>query len=335
MNFATLIYINRSGSTFLASELAKRGVVGSTIESKFYSSIIENFPIICDVEQLDKALSVMYKEEKFCYWGIKREELKANIQSIGYPVKADDVFSVVMESYFAGKNYCIGLYKCSRLAIHWRELLQGNPETKFIHIIRDPRAVYNSQKKAKVSNRTWRMADDPVSFARKWAAYTAMVHDIPSASIIEVRYEDLIVAAEQTLSKVEKFLLGQTDASRVDVLPEGGTIINYDHEIPEAQKALHKNLGQQPLESRLNAWQKETSRIECALIENTIYDEMVVRGYGNYLHPVSRFDKFKMFLVRLRFFVNRWYIIARKTLWFVSNPNALVQRIKERSYERK
>jgi hypothetical protein len=91
----------------------------------------------------------------------------------------------------------------------WEEILRVFPDAWFLHVVRDPRSVFCSQKSAA---RSWadptRFAWDPLSIGEEW------VHDVKRARAIaaatprylEVRYESLRRETEKGLAEIFRWL---------------------------------------------------------------------------------------------------------------------------------
>jgi hypothetical protein len=73
-------------------------------------------------------------------------------------------------------------------------------DTPFICVVRDPRAVYSSQRKR--WGRTGVKA--AYHFARRWATADSLVHDYEEsgANLLVIRYEDLVADSESVMHKV-------------------------------------------------------------------------------------------------------------------------------------
>jgi hypothetical protein len=85
--------------------------------------------------------------------------------------------------------------------IHAQRMFDLWPNAKLIHIVRDPRDIFASRRQAK----KW---DDPDYFAELWCSFfgpTETAKQTPpwnKDQFLEIRYEDLVTAPEQTMRAV-------------------------------------------------------------------------------------------------------------------------------------
>jgi hypothetical protein len=142
-------------------------------------------------------------------------------------------------------------------------------DTSFIHLIRDPRAVWNSARG------TPRGPQTPHAAALKWADYHSRVLELSrTLPLITLKYEDLMLDTETQLKRVCTFLGIPFLAEMLD-----------DHTSEAAQKAatanpgLWGNLAKPVITSRTNAWKIELPTHELDIIENSCAEVMTTFGY--------------------------------------------------------
>jgi len=145
----------------------------------------------------------------------------------------------------------------------------GFQDTAFIHLIRDPRAVWNSARG------TPRGPQTPHASALKWADYhrrvTALSQEIP---LITLTYEQLMLQPETELKRACAFLNVPFNADMLD-----------DHGSSEAKKAaianpgLWGNLAKPVLHNRIEAWKNELPQNEIDIVENSCASVMETFGY--------------------------------------------------------
>jgi len=142
-------------------------------------------------------------------------------------------------------------------------------DTTFIHLIRDPRAVWNSARG------TLRGPQTPHAAALKWADYHSRVLELSrTLPLISIKYENLMLDTETQLKQVCTFL-------DIPFLPE----MLEDHVSEAAQKAAHVNpglwgnLAKPVITSRTDAWKVELPTHEINIIENSCSAVMAAYGY--------------------------------------------------------
>jgi hypothetical protein len=87
---------------------------------------------------------------------------------------------------------------------YWREILDGFPKAKIIHIVRDGRDSSLSWKRARFGPK------HIYPLAQRWSQYLSIVHELSTAvdaeSFYEVRYEDLIADPERIAREICNFI---------------------------------------------------------------------------------------------------------------------------------
>ena len=149
-------------------------------------------------------------------------------------------------------------------------LLKHYPKAKFIHIIRDGRAVANSVMKL-----DWG-PNDPIEAADLWIRSVgqglAAQITIPSEQFITVSYEDLVTNPEREVQKICQFTGQRFDSSMLE-----GTS-TFIHSYTQKQ---HKLVGKRPQGNRLQAWKKELGAKDIKIFEKRAYWMLTNLGYGD------------------------------------------------------
>ena len=156
----------------------------------------------------------------------------------------------------------------------------GFQDTTFIHLIRDPRAVWNSARG------TPRGPQTPHAAALKWADYHSRVLELSRTTpLITLKYEDLMMQPEAQLKRACTFL----DIPFLDDMLD-------DHASKAAKEAattnpgLWGNLAKPVMLSRIEAWKEELPSNEVAIIENSCAEVMAAFGYEP-IHPAQPLTK--------------------------------------------
>lgn len=159
------------------------------------------------------------------------------------------------------------------------------PDAKFIHLVRDPRAVYASMHKLPRWN-----SKDPVGFSLRWNV--AQTHGYLGVSKVKnagtwVRYEDIVLSPEDTLRRLADFIGYEFQA---ELLTGNGIIL------PEYTKDQHKLVGKAVEPSRINAWKDNIPARDAELILWKSLPWMKHFDYcsvseANNVKPLSTFEK--------------------------------------------
>jgi hypothetical protein len=160
------------------------------------------------------------------------------------------------------------------------------PEARFIHLIRDGRAVA-------LSRSTWSEgeAPDPVKAARRWKRRINRARGDARGlpHYIEARYEDLVLDTEATLRRVCEFVELEYDGamlsyheraeerlSELGDLPAGG---GKGERAGEDRLAIHELTKEPPKRERVARWKAEMSPQDQASYEAEAGDLLAELGY--------------------------------------------------------
>ncbi len=271
-----LLYINRSGSTFLASQLARIQGVAVSVESSFLANLLTSKILkVQTVEQLNTALDAIYVDRGFQNWGIPREVLAAELTAHRFPITLQQLVHVILDLYPNMPNDIdTWILKIPDLQHHVPAVRSAISDAKFLHIVRDPRAVINSQAKAKSSNTRMAMSIDPLVSALKWRRVVRQLNSLRGPDLFEVKYEDLVANHDSTLERVCEFVGTKQRLAQIDSLGSEQNATYYNS-IPESQRHLHKNVAEgRPLLNRIDGWRTEMNETDVHLIQQKLTNEM-------------------------------------------------------------
>jgi hypothetical protein len=270
-----LVYDSRSGSTFLANLLVK--YLGAAIppETNFISGIFRKYvrSTIDNEKDLQAILDVVYADNKFSDWQIQRQELDQYIEK-KYPISLKN-FILQICSLYRTKNYpnsqILGLKKGAYL-LNYQRMKETFPKAKFIEIIRDGRAVFNSKKHSIYSVTGKPFETDPYKSAQEWCRMTSLFREVSQkypTETISIRYEQMIQNPEDTVERLGQFLkVKQLDESDLKT-----------YAVPERYGKLHQNINKKPLQERIDAWQKTLTSKEIYIFEAAAYQHLLQANY--------------------------------------------------------
>jgi len=262
-----LVYTARSGSTLLASSLEFFSEVGVTIEDKvpwglaFVDELFKHQSSIKDA---------ILEDKKFKQWGLE----DVLISKLVNQKTRKDILPSILEQYFIKHKpeAHIHIYKSPEYIYLVKELMDKYPYSKIIHIYRDPRAVFSSQKKNLTSNMKETFISNPYTFSSVWKKVMAADSKwSANKNFLSVKYEQLALDFEKTLMDIGAFL----EIGNKDFLPQS----NYSNRIPEDQKHLHLLVGKKPDIKRIEAWSEELSKVEISILQRELKSEMKAYGY--------------------------------------------------------
>lgn len=273
-----LLYVNRSGSTYLASRLAELPGVVVTLESEALRGLLLSPRPICTQEECAGFLQQLFAEPKFQQWGVSPEALHRALQAAPRPLTREQLLRTLLRLLPGGDRAHCFVLKVPRLLESLPRARALLSDCKVLHVVRDPRAVFASQRRS-ISSRTGRpMVRDAVTAGLRWrrAMEALAVADLPQ--VLEVRYEDLVTSPQSSLDRVVQFL--QLDSAEQSAYADAGaTGGDYLARIPQDQRHLHTNVGKAADPSRINRWASELSAGDVWLLERACGRVMAGRGY--------------------------------------------------------
>ncbi len=271
---AFLAYDNRSGSTLLAALLNQYSGVCVSQETGMVARIIEyNQPLKTDSD-IDRLLVWLEKEIQYRELNSPRHESREVLQRLARPIDKAALILALLELYFARRqpDATVWVVKGPRLLIHRRTIEKLFPDHKLIHIIRDGRAVLCSKRRARSLNgRT--MEPNLLKAALDWRR--AIRGSVPDGTrMAEVKFEELVSAPEQTLSRLLDFL-GVAHHARRKTKSQA----SYAQLIGQHQRSLHDNVPCPPKKERRASWREELDDVDITAYEIIAGKELESRAY--------------------------------------------------------
>lgn len=278
-----LVGDSRSGTTFLANLLIHHRDIGLAPESKFILRLLDNFEgkPIGDGAGLDSALEMVFQEKKFLDWNIDRGDLRSALIP-KLPLSFDEMSRSILlyycERHFPGRRVW-GLKKGGRYILEASRLLRHFPEAKFVHLIRDGRAVFSSKRKAIHSGSGRPLETDALRAAEVWAdsveAFDAFRARHPE-SALEVSYETLVTKLEEVLERIFRFLAVDPDPS---VAARARESLDPAY-VVDRSRHLHGNVSKPPLPERIDFWRKELPERDVRIYEMVAGHALEEKGYS-------------------------------------------------------
>ena len=199
---------------------------------------------------------------------------------------------------------------------------------KFIHIIRDPRAVVNSNiNNIRPYYKNEKMGrGDPVFISRLWVKYSN--HSRRMAAIdenmIEIKYEDVLVKWYDIKVSLERFL---------GVLSSIKNSSKYVYKIAHEENNIHRNVGKPAIKARANAWRNELSHRMLVIIEYICTKEMIARGYKLLNDDIDTNKYDILYSYVMHYLKTLYHYWIRSTVYF-KNPRLFYNNIRLRVYRK-
>ena len=250
------------------------------------------------------------------------------IQSWQFDTTVDEVISLLPgRSITDCINTIFHLYAKRRGKSRWgdktpshisyiKEILELFPQALFIHLVRDGRDVAHSLR------HTWIIPHDIYSLANFWRNrildFNNQKHLIFPDNLIEIRYEDLVINPQDTMSRIFLFL--------------GEKSIPIDIQIPDtphkkgfnlSPTSMHAMLNEPISNRKIGVFRNCFTQRQIEIIESLIGKELSIYGYK----PLTQCDKPINFIERMRFFLQRSQF---RLLRFATQPFFVSGRIQLR-----
>ena len=274
-----LLYDSRSGSTLLSRLLDEYVDVGVSIESDLMVSLARSGGGLGQGGTVDQLLQRARGTARLDHLRVDEDALRARLG--GGEVSIAAFVEAVLEMYFAldRPDADVWVVKDGANGFHVHQIAAALPGARFIHVLRDGRAVLNSRSKTErpyAPGET--MARDALTAARLWTDLLGNVDAFSArhpGRMLEVRYEELIVDPPRVLGDIRTFVGLPRDGQRTADGP------GYEDRIVGAERGIHTLVGSSPQAGRIEAWKAELDPVDRRLFELAAGDVLRDRGYSD------------------------------------------------------
>lgn len=251
----------RSGTTMLGAMLGSSPSTLTTPESQFVIHLLPRAYEAIPNKELEQIIAGLCGHWRLRIWGIGdlRTRLSRALAASGASYGYRQVISQVIRLYSEDVAKIPASIWIDHTPTHIKfvdRLLKIFPDARFIHIVRDGRAVASSlQQLTWGPNTTYKAAEWWSRMVCMGA--TAEIRYGPSR-IMRVRYEDVVLEPEKTMREVCKF----AGIEFRDFMIEGGGFI-----VPPYTKRQHSLVGSRPDCRRATEWKTKLTPREIELFE--------------------------------------------------------------------
>jgi hypothetical protein len=308
----------RSGTTLLGAMLGVNNLCITVPESQFKIEAIRSQKISIDKIDVLEAAKYIKNNIRYKYW-----KLDIDPVSIVKSKKTDFCYSDLIKELVINYAVVHGKSNPKYWVDHTPEnikyvsmLLNVFPEAKFIHLVRDGRAVAASVMPLKWGPNTVNKASnwwvERVSYGLGAEEYLRSL-GIP---VLRVRYEDILLTPEKQMKDICEFLNIEYSEA---MLKSDGFVV------PSNTLHQHKLIGEKPDLSRLDAWKSTLSMDEIGIFESIVCDMLIYLGYepASELNPIEDYMSIihkmqvKDFLKRMRRnlgqLIPQYFIVRKRT----------------------
>ena len=292
MKFVFLLYINRSGSTFLSNELSKmRDILICPEAEILVNQLIKKHEVPMHgvgVSMLEKALTT---DRKLKYWGLNPEAIQDDNSN------RLDVFFTLLKTYHASTkpDARIILFKAVDLMHYIDPLLdyceKHDTEISFLILLRDPRGIYNSQRQTYVKYRRRWMNRNPLLMLYQWQYLLEQsINYADRYSFFTLRFEDLVIDLGKNMKEILAFLGIPAD------LYHESQPGDLKARMPSDQLYMHPNIEDSPYSNAAYKWNNELRKNTRYFIEKTVKAKLKQCDY-----PLEKPEMLKIVFLLLRF----------------------------------
>lgn len=235
----------------------------------------------------ESLLSAVTSHRKWGDFPMSEEELLERWRALE-PLRARKAVRAFYELYAAHQGKPRWGDKTPGYTMHMGPIARTLPEARFVHVIRDGRAVALSRTRT-LALRKVEMA----KVAKRWQkrVRTARRKGEGLDHYLEIRYEDLVRDPQPTLGRVCEFVELDWDPALLDYHRRSEErLAELDRDIPawegklprsaESRMALHEQTTKPPDPARIDRWRTELSAHEIETFEHEAGDLLVELGYG-------------------------------------------------------
>lgn len=323
LSLSFLLYDSRSGSTLFASLLNRYRDVAVSHESAFVSNILEYHMPLDTQKDLARLVEFLARETQFRELELDADALLSRLAGLPEPFARKDIIREIIGFYFQGKDpHATHLVIKHPPYYYIRTLLTMFPETRFIQLVRDGRAVFNSKRQSRSLN-GFSMGSNLFHEAFNWRKCLRL-STAAGGNLLEIRYEDLMQSPEGVLERVLDFL---------DVPREGRIMTksqaDYYVRIGQAQKHLHKNVSRGVDGSIAHKWKRQLEPVDIYLYERLAGPMLRKYGYELTSAAMKQDLRFKVRVAGrfLYYTVHYLTVKVRNTLYWAFAERSLFRRV--------
>lgn len=257
-----IVGCGRSGTTLLRVMLNRHSQIAVPQEGLFVVDYLKAGPAI-SVDLMRELIVGEYELEE---WGLHVTETDL--------VDCRDAVCLVsrLHELYAnrqGKTYWG--HKTPRFVLDWRLLKESFPSARFIHIVRDPRAVANSLVKSDVHRSTF--YHGALRWVRDVSAGLEMEQEL-GGDALRVSYEELVADPDPVVLQMLEFLGAEPEvlSDPTGGSKQGGYGRYYDN--------IHSLVTKPPSADRVSAWRSEMPTRQIRVVEALTKSLMKEVGYS-------------------------------------------------------
>lgn len=275
-----LTHLSRSGSTLLARMLDEFDDICVTTEGEFPLELfgVKSYsPITFNTQKdLETYLDNVLGQTRVASWNLPNEAILKACQSLPYPISGPTLIRKILSVYrdIHKPGAQVVIYKaCPFMPWHIPASIIHFPDTVFLHLLRDPRAVYHSQLKSIDPFTGKPFSTSALKTAMDWKKAASLTRTYPDLALTEVRFETLVENPDQVLQRIV-LALGLENESK------GSASSSFSSRMAPADQALHQEITQSPDPQKIKTWEKSLADKDVQIIDTYLAELMEHKGYA-------------------------------------------------------
>lgn len=252
----------RSGTTLLASMIGSHSRVLATPETQFKFDL--DAVIQSPGAKREDIIQQLEQHKRFRIWNFKPDFSNVSVNDVS--TLMDNLVTLYAAS--VGKpSFDVWIDSTPVNLRHASFLQRKFPDAKFIHLVRDGRAVYASQR-----NLDWG-SKDPIFAALKWMEALCpglLAESKYKLKCIRVHFEDLANNPVFECTRICDF---------IGIPFEKTMLSGKDYKLPAYTRTQHQLVGTKPDTTRIDGWKQSLTAKEVMYFESMTYDVLDMLGY--------------------------------------------------------
>jgi Sulfotransferase family len=283
-----VVGVGRSGTTLLRLMLDAHPEMAVPPETHFIPDVIR----ACDRgASRERVVEILARSRRWGDMGISVEKIRERFRALDR-FDATSASRAIYLAYAEHHGKPRWGDKTPKYSLAMREIEDALPEARFVHLIRDARAVALSR--VKMVEGRGEKPPHPAGVAGRWAKRIrqARVEGEALAGYLEIRYEDLVADTERTLREVCEFVDLDFDPVMLDYHEHASErLAEIARDLPDAEGKrkgvvagehrlkVHAMAKEPPSLERISSWRTKLSAADQRACEEAAGDLLAELGY--------------------------------------------------------
>ncbi|MBX2862464.1 MAG: sulfotransferase [Leptolyngbyaceae cyanobacterium MAG.088] len=268
----------RSGTSLLSRLIGSHPRIAIPFESHLYNTFYPWLKYYGDLNRPsnhERLIDDILATEVMRDWTprLSRQDILTTISSYEF----HDIIDGILRAWTYSQGKQRWGEKTPAHLFYWREILAAFPNMQVLHIVRDGRDVALSWKKARFGPKHM------YPLAQQWVHHLETAERLKSKlgdkSFLEVRYEQLLQAPEQTMREICTFL-HEEFAPEMLAFYKTGTAYPTD-------RSNQNNLSRPPMVSNIGKWRLDMSAQQLNIFESVAGPTLQKYGYPRQLRQAN------------------------------------------------